>query len=663
MKLNVKRVSSNVFLAGILFVVSLCYSLSSMAEVTIPHILSSNMVLQREIGTNVWGWANPGEKVSVSFRETSVKVKADKTGNWKVKIATGSAGGPFQLIIQGKNKITLDNILVGDVWVCGGQSNMEFMLKQAENGADEARIANYPSIRQFKVKQNASLVPVSNTAPDNWVECNRQTAPDFTAVGYFFAKKIHSETGIPIGLIYDNWGGTMVETWTSYEACKNDPELVKWISEMKKINTEELAKNQEIVFKNYRIELEKVQKPDWDHEYIHPNFDDSKWYAFDQPALWETQPGYEYFDGVSWYRKSIMIPQGFNLSKAKISLARVDDTDITWINGKRIGETFNKYNDLRLYEIPAGIIKVGNNQLVVRVEDYTGGGGFHGLVSEMYLTDGSQTIDLSGSWKIMKDELRVPSNPENPNQSPIQPNQFPTLLFNGMINPITNYAIKGAIWYQGEANADQMGQALTYETRLKNMITDWRTRWGVGDFPFYQVQLANFKQETQKPQLEIWPFLREAQANVAKFTHSGMACIIDIGNANNIHPTNKMDVGNRLARIALKNDYGKDVIISGPKVDTVIFEMKKVIVTFKEVGTGLAVNNKYGYINGFAVAGANKEFKYANAALIGKNTVEITCKGVDKIEAIRFLWADNPGEINLYNSEGLPAEPFRTDKW
>jgi len=659
-----KKYGINPLWAGLLLISIFLSPLFVEAEVTLPSILGSNMVVQREIGTNVWGWAKPGEKIVVAFRDQTVKTKADKNGAWKVKIPTGEAGGPFLMTVQGENKVVLDNILVGDVWLCGGQSNMEFTLKQAENGAIEAKKANLHSIRQFKVEKNAALIPVEKTAPGNWLECNPQNAPDFSAVGYFFAKKIFMETGIPIGLIYDNWGGTMVETWTSEEGCKTDSNLVRWIAEMKKIDAEELAKNQLVIFEKYREELAKVEKPDWDHEYIHPEYDDSKWYSFAQPALWETQEGYEYFDGVMWYRKSVVLPHDFNCSNAKISLARIDDSDITWINGKRVGETFNQYNLVRVYEIPREILREGKNQLVVRMEDYTGGGGFHGSASEMYLTDGVQTIDLSGEWKIMKDELKTPSNPENPSQSPIQPNQFPALLFNGMINPVINYAMKGVIWYQGEANADRMNQALSYQSHLENMITDWRKRWGVGDFPFYQVQLANFRQETPTPpQTDVWPYLREAQANVAKFPHAGMACIIDIGNANDIHPTDKLDVGNRLAIIALKNDYGKNIISGGPKIDHVSFEENKVFVSFKEVGKGLVVKNKYGYITGFAVAGFEKEFHYAKATLAGKDRVMVTCDSVSKIEAVRFLWADNPGEITLYNSEGLPAEPFRTDNW
>jgi sialate O-acetylesterase len=424
-----------------------------------------------------------------------------------------------------------------------------------------------------------------------------------------------------------------------------------------------MIREQKEIYEAYKVELDKVNNPAYTHPFIAANFDDSQWNNMVLPGLWENHEGYENFDGIVWFRKSFVLPEGFNLNEATLLLDKIDDSDVTWVNGARVGEMYNQYSALREYEIPAGILKTGKNTLVSRVEDYTGGGGIYGLASDLYITDGINTVALDGTWKATKDQLNVPNNPTGEPSSGLQPNQYPSLLFNGMINPLLNYAIKGAIWYQGETNADALSQALRYENQLKLMITDWRKHWGVGDFPFYQVQLANFRAETQTPQAEVWPYLREAQSNVAKIPHAGMACIIDIGNANDIHPTDKVDVGNRLALLSLKNDYTKDVVANGPQVNKVTIDMNKALVFFKEAGAGLVVRNKYGYINGFSVAGADKVFYYARAILKGKYNVEITCDQVDKIEAIRYLWADNPGEINLYNSAGLPAEPFRTDKW
>jgi len=658
MAFKINRISIVVVL---LFFATL-FSSVAIGQVKIPNILSSNMVLQRELETNIWGWASAGEKISVSFRDQVVRIKADVDGKWIAKIATGNAGGPFSMVIKGNTTISLDNIMVGDVWVCSGQSNMEFQLNRAENGAAEARKANFKNIRLFQVQQNTSILPLENLASAQWMECNPQTVGEFSAVAYFFGKKIHTETGVPIGLISSNWGGTNIETWTSQDALKDDAEMMNLLSGLKGYDAKSMAEKLKVTFENYQVTLKKVQDPNWSHAFINPDFNDAEWQLMKQPGLWENQNDYENFDGIVWYRKTFTIPAGFNFSKAVLSLGMIDDTDIAWVNGKRVGETFNKYNAPRKYDIPASVLKEGKNQLVLRVEDYTGGGGIYGAASELYLTDGAISVDLSGDWKTMKDELPVPPNPTSLSQSTLQPNQYPTLLYNGMINPLVYFGIKGVIWYQGEANADAMNQALRYENQLERMIADWRSHWNI-DFYFYLVQLANFHPETSTPQTEVWPFLREAQANSLSVPKTGMACIIDIGNANDIHPTNKLDVGDRLAMNALKDIFGKPIISNGPRFSDAKFEGNRAIITFSEVGAGLKSTNKYGYINGFAVAGADRVFHYAKASFKSQNSVVVFSDKVDKIESVRFLWANNPGEINLYNSVDLPAEPFRTDKW
>jgi sialate O-acetylesterase len=619
------------------------------------------MVLQREKGTAVWGWAKAGEKITVTFRGETATCKTDKQGNWKVKIPTGTAGGPFQLTIEGKNKITLDNILVGDVWVCSGQSNMEWQLKNADNGKAEGMKADFPNIRFLTVQKNAAAQPVDNIAPASWQLCTPETAPDFSAVGYFFGKKIHLETGIPIGLINSSWGGTCVETWISTEAANTDPIMAKWLTGLASYDPERMLKEQKEIYSIYKIELEKVNNPAFTHPFIANDFDDSRWDNSELPGIWENQSGYENFDGIVWYRKSFMLPEGFNLNSATLLLNKIDDTDVTWINGTRVGETYNQYNVLREYKIAAGVLKIGKNTLVSRIEDYAGGGGIYGLSSDLCITDGETTVPLDGTWKITKDQIKTPQNPSGEVPSGLQPNQYPTLLFNGMIHPLLNYAIKGAIWYQGESNADALSRAMLYENQLKLMIADWRKHWNCGDLSFYQVQLANFRVEQQTPQNDVWPYLREAQFNTCQLPNVGMACIIDIGDGGDIHPRNKVDVGNRLALNSLKFDYGKDIVWHGPRKSEVKIEGSKAIVTFDT--NNLIVKNKYGYINGFEVAGVDKVFHYAQAVAVSPTNVEVTCAKVSTIEAVRFLWSDNPGEINLYNKENLPAEPFRTDKW
>jgi len=633
------------------------------SEVRLPQVVSSNMVVQRNSEARVWGWATPGEKVTLTFRGQVVKTKADKNGQWLLKFTPGEAGGPFSMSVKGKNEIILDNIMVGDVWVCSGQSNMEWPLKRAANGEAEARKADFPNIRFFYVQQRTSVVPLDEVGPAQWQVCSPVSAPDFSAVGYFFGKKVHLETGVPIGLINTSWGGTMVETWTSREAAETDPVQKKWIEGLQQFDANKMAEEQAKIFKIYREELTRVQAADYQHEYLVPEYDDKQWVTMPQPGLWEEHPGFEGFDGIVWYRKTFEVPEKFNVNKAILLLAKIDDTDVVWINGKRVGETFNQYAQNRKYEIPAGILKAGANTLVVRIEDYLGGGGIYGLEEEMALTDGTISIPLAGLWKVVKDPVPAPRNPLVIQPSALQPNQFPTLLFNAMIHPLVKFAIKGAIWYQGEANADALQQALKYEKQFQLMISDWRKHWQVGDFPFYWVQLANFKAETQKPRIENWPFLREAQANTLALKNTGQACIIDIGEANDIHPRNKVDVGNRLAFNALRFDYGKEVVFHGPRKSEVVFKGNQALVIFETGGGPLVVKNKYGYINGFAVAGKDKVFHYAAAEIIDEQTVKVSSRSADPIEAVRFLWADNPGEVNLYNPAGLPAEPFRTDNW
>lgn len=633
------------------------------AEVRLPQLLSSNMVLQRNSETKVWGWADPREKITVSFGEQTLKTRAARDGRWEVKLRTGNAGGPYTMTISGKNQIQLENIMLGDVWLCSGQSNMEWPLINTIKGPEEVAAASHPNIRLFQVENNASPLPADDTAPAQWAVCAPETVAAFSAVGYHFAKKIHLETGVPIGLISSNWGGTIIETWISGETAAGDDFMASWLEKLNGLDIEAMAREQKAIYETYKVKLNEVNSPSFSHPFLSADFNDGDWKSYEQPMLWEHWPEFQTFDGIMWYRKSFELPVGFNLNKATLSLARIDDTDITWLNGRRVGDTYNQYNELRNYKIPGGVLKVGSNQLLVRVEDYSGGGGFHGKADEMYLSDGVLTVPLSGEWKLQADETPTPRSLNAPGSMVLMPNQFPTLLYNGMIHPLLKHAIKGAIWYQGESNADALYQAKRYEAQMRMLIADWRKQWNNDKLSFYMVQLANFRAESEVPQNDIWPVVREAQARVATDPMVEMACIIDIGEAGDIHPRNKYDVGQRLALDALKLDYGFDLVNNGPRFSKVKMKGKSAVITFDTQGSDLQVRNKYGYINGFAVAGSDQKFVFAKARLINDTQVEVYSDSDIDIVAVRFLWADNPGEVNLYNAHGLPAEPFRTDQW
>jgi len=378
-------------------------------------------------------------------------------------------------------------------------------------------------------------------------------------------------------------------------------------------------------------------------------FDDSAWKTIQSPKIWEDQ-GYRGFNGIAWYRKSIELDKKQSESGIVLSLGKIDDYDVCWVNGVEVGKT-NLYTTDRVYNVPASILKEGKNVIALKITDAGGGGGMYSSAKDVYLTSGNTKISLAGEWNIKFTEI-------TPEENALNPNDYPTLLFNGMINPIVPYGIKGAIWYQGESNVLKAKQ---YQHVFPNLITDWRNHWELGNFPFLWVQLANFTEPVDRPSESTWAELREAQTMTLKLPNTGMASAIDIGDAKDIHPKNKQEVGRRLALNALKVAYDKDSLIAGPTFNGMNVKGSNVLVKFDNTGTGLKVKSKYGYINGFSLAGADGKFYWAEGMLLNNNTIVLRSKEVPVPVALRYGWADNPDDLNLYNSEGLPANPFRTD--
>ncbi len=631
--------------------ISACYSV--FADVTLPNFFGNNMVLQRDKPIPIWGRADVNEKITIQFNHQTKTTKADKTGKWMIKLDNEIAGGPYTLTINGKNTVTFDNVLVGEVWICSGQSNMEMPIAgwgKINNYEQEIAGANYPLIRHIKVPNTISSVPKDNIPEASWKICSPETAGDFTAAGYFFARELYNKLKVPVGLINTSWGGTMVETWISRQAFESSDEFKQMIAGMPSLNLDSMAKiKKEASIK--RIEalqgsLNTTGGVTWNET----STDDSNWPVMQLPGLWETQQLGD-LDGIVWFRKTITISPEDAGKAATLELAMIDDNDITYVNGVKTGST-DGYNVKRKYTIAPGVLKEGKNVIAVRVDDTGGGGGIYGDSAEMKLATANHVTSLAGKWKFKVERITGGSGS-------IGPNSYPTLLFNAMLYPLIPYAFRGVIWYQGEANA---GRAYQYRQAFPLMITDWRKRWKE-DFPFYFVQLASFNAaDGNSNEGSTWAELREAQAKTLSLPNTGMAVTTDIGNSSDIHPKNKQEVGKRLAAIALNNLYGEKNVYRGPSYASLRVEGNKVIISFDNIGTGLIVHDKYGYIKGFEIAGEDRKFHYARAYING-NTVVVYSDSVNNPVAVHYGWADDAGEDNLFNKEGFPAEPFRTDEW
>ncbi len=619
----------------------------SATNVRPAELFTDDAVLQRGKEIVVWGTADPGGTVEVELGEAEVQGEVDAQGKWRVTLPAMDAGGPYELEIEGAEEIKLENIMVGDVWLASGQSNMEWALQSTvDNFEEEIANADYPDIRLFTVERRTSYTPLDSmtVAGGGWVPCSPETAPAFSAVAYFFGRQIHQEEGVAVGLISSNWGGTVAEAWTSEEMLMTMPDFASEVKQRQQADQEavspEVAEQQRIAI--IEAANKKISATDYQPAL---NLEDGK--TMTLPNLWESaDTALQNFDGFVWFQKTINLPGRYAGKALTLHLGAIDDDDITWFNGQRVGET-QGYTKNRTYELPAEAVKSGENTIIVRVQDNGGGGGIYGPTEEMYLEQNGQklSVDLAGSW-----QYDVSQEPPLPASGGLQ-NQ-PATLYNGMIAPLLPYPIKGVIWYQGESNASRAQQ---YATLFPNMIKDWRTQWKY-DFPFLFVQLANF--ESGGP-YDQWPYLREAQNQALKLENTGMAVTIDIGDSVDIHPRNKQDVGDRLARAALAVAYGDASNFTGPMYESMRVAGDSVIITFKGVDNGL-MKLPDEEVMGFTIAEEGKPFVEASATIIGPNEISVWAAGVSKPVAVRYGWADNP-TVNLYSEDGLPVSPFRTD--
>ena len=626
---------------------------SLTAQVKVPTYFSNNMVLQKGMAIPVWGWATPGEKVTVTIDQSSMSATADKEGKWNVKLPAMNYGGPYQLTIQGKTNLSFENVMIGEVWVCSGQSNMEFQLITSKNGEAEVAASNYPNIRLFTVKKTISHQQQEKLQDGEWSQCSPATSSNFSAVGYFFGRELHQKLNVAIGLINSSWGGTIAETWTSEQTIGQNPDFTNQLAQLKKVNLDDYAKSVENEVKQRVGETSTIDKGMKNGQalWAAPAYNDAAWKTMELPGYIESN-GLQGVDGIVWFRKEITLSADEAKQKSTLYLAKINDSDSTYINGVLIGSTKLQAEKSRVYSINADLLKPGKNIITVRIEDIGGMGGVYGNPATLYLQSGDHNISLVGSWKYKVGIVKF--------NAVLSPNSYPTLLYNAMIHPLVPFAIKGAIWYQGESNVERAKQ---YRRVFPDLIKDWRAHWNQGDFPFLFVQLANLRKQDSLPVESDWAELREAQTMTLALPNTGMAVTTDVGEALDIHPKNKQTVGLRLALAGLKVAYQKDIVYTGPVYQSMNVEGNKVTLTFDQIGSGIKIKDKYGYLKGFAIAGEDHQFHWATGKITGVNTLQISSSEVQHPVAVRYAWSNNPEDANLYNSADLPASSFRTDSW
>lgn len=623
------------------------------ANIKLPALVSDGMVLQRDTKLIIWGWAAPGENVHIKFNNKSVSATTGSDGSWKVTLPPMKAGGPYTMEVKGNNTIVINNILLGDVWFCSGQSNMVINMERVkEKYPDDLASANYPEIRNFFIPTVSDVTSVHKELPSSkWIAASPENVLAFGAVTFFFARIIYNEYKIPIGIINSSVGGTPIEAWTSEEGLKEFPQIMLRIEKLKDtaylnpiLRAAKRSSGTNITDSRSVDKGMSAPVPWYDVSYVPEG-----WQKFWLPGYWDDQ-GVKGLNGIVWFRKVINVPESFTGKPAKLFLGRIVDADNVYVNGILSGSIAYQYPPRR-YNLPAGLLKPGKNLIVVRVTNNTGKGGFV-PDKPYYLVAGNDSIDLRGDWLYKVGQVFRPvAAPETP---AISMQNEPSGLYNTMVAPLINYRIKGILWYQGESNATKPAQ---YHKLLPALINDWRNKWQMGSLPFIFVQLPNFMEVQYLPSESQWAELRAAQLQSLSVTNTAMAVTIDAGEWNDIHPLGKKVIGERLALAAQSLAYGNETVVySGPVYRSAVKEADSIILEFDHVGSGLKIKGR-GELNYFSISGADRKFVWAKAK-IENNHVVVWSEEIKDPKYVRYAWADNPEGANLYNIEGLPASPF-----
>ena len=623
-------------------------TLSAYAKIIPNQLFCDHAVLQRNTIVPVWGTAEAGAQVAVSIAGQLHETVADVDGGWKVQLTAVPAGGPYALVISSRDEtLVIDDILFGEVWLCSGQSNMEWRLRGNQtpmiNAESEAAKATDGRFRYFKVPRHSAFAP-EQTLEGSWIPSDPEAVFNFSGVSFFFGRYLLEALDVPIGIINSSWGGTTAESWTRAEALEPFEELTAALDRVKHLSQVEdvaslVAREFEkwYAFKDVGSQGEGLSIE---------NLDTSDWEGMVLPGVWE-EAGYPDFNGVVWFRKHFDLPSEIAGGDVLLRLGILDYFDTVWVNGIQVGSGKGNTH-VRAYRIPRELLYFEGNVIAVRVLDANLVGGFVANESPLDVAtmDGSVSlVNLRGVWKcrftyqLQENERLPPDALDNP--------RAPSVLYNGMIAPLLPYAIRGVAWHQGESNARR---AKRYRDIFPAMIADWREQWGIGDFPFLYVQIG--------PHIGQNPEIREAQLmTLSRSPNTAMVVTTDIGNAEDINPLNKGPVGQRLGLAAQALAYGEAIEYSGPIYSSWEVKGNRAVVTFDHTGGGLVAPG--GPLRGFTMAGADGVFHPAEAT-IEENRVVVSAEAVGIPAAVRYGWANVP-DVNLFNDSGLPASPFRTD--
>lgn len=622
--------------------------MSAAANIQLSPIFSDGAILQHGRPVPVWGMSKPHTTLRITLGNESREIQSSATGSWEVEFSARPAGEKSRLEIKASNnKTIIENILFGDVWLCGGQSNMEWVLRDTENAQQEINDANIPDIRQFKVSRGWTIEPENQLSSGKWHSATSKHVADFSAVGYYFAKEVNKQTDIPQGLISSNWGGSRIEAWMSSAALGETPEDSKM--RLQKIK-DQFADENSLVKKRFARWPGSLQKKyaDTGIDWSAFDLDTHDWTTLHAPKLWEQQ-GFTNIDGIIWYRKDFDLTENQLNGDIEIGLGRIDDADTTWVNGVRIGAT-QAYNVARQYTIPKSALRVGRNNIAVRIEDFGGGGGIYSNDELVYLQFASGARQsLVGEWLVKPESVMFANNSGMRN--------VPAALYNKMIHPLFRTPIKGVIWYQGESNANNVEEAQQYAELFQALIHDWRAAWQQPKMPFYWVQLASFNSKRDSQKGSPWAILRQSQTAALHLPVTGQAITIDVGESDDIHPRDKRTVGNRLAYIALNNTYGLQTHYRGPYVVSAVQQDQQLTVRF-HTASGLTTDDS-GAAKGFSVFDKDGNQTALNGVIQGKSVVfdlkDLTIQPV----SLGYGWKDDALDANLRDNKGLPAEPAR----